>query len=216
MDDALRDMQDQVCWANKQLMATGLVTSTSGNVSGRLSDGRVVIKPSGVNYDELTPDMQPVVDLDGNMLSGELKPSVDLPHHLYLYRHCPELHSVVHTHSNYATAFAAVNRSIPCCLTAIADEFGGDVPCTPYVDNQGDHIGEAILQYRTQSPAILLGGHGVFTFDVSVKKALKAAVMVEDAARTVFAAMQLGEVSVMPAYEVAKWWGRYHSTYGQQ
>ncbi len=151
-------------------------------------------------------------------LRGEgesLRPSVDLPHHLFLYRNIPGIRGVIHTHSNYATAFAAVGRSIPLVLTAIADEFGAEIPCAPYVDNEGEHIGEAILQYRNRAPAILLGNHGVFAWGSSPKAALKAAVMTEDVAKTVWLAMQIGSPLPIPAEEAEKWYDRYHNRYGQ-
>jgi L-ribulose-5-phosphate 4-epimerase len=212
-----KKLLEEITEANKALRREGLVTSTSGNVSGRdPNSGLVAIKPSGVDYDRLLPEMLAIVDMEGNLLGGTCKPSVDLAHHLFLYRNLPEVHSVIHTHSNFATAFAALERPIPCCITAVADEFGTDVPCTPYVDNQGDHIGEAILKHRTpRAPAILLGRHGVFTFAESVAKALKAAVMVEDVAKTVFCAMQMGKLQLMPTKEIDKWFNRYHTTYGQ-
>ncbi|RYG46180.1 hypothetical protein EON79_10795, partial [bacterium] len=175
-----------------------------------------VIKPSGVDYDQLTPDMLVEVDLaTGEKLPGQLKPSVDLPHHLFLYRNMPEIRSVIHTHSNYATAFAAVGQAIPLVLTAIADEFGAEVPCAPYVDNEGEHIGEAILKYKNRSPAVLMGNHGVFAWGDSPKSALKAAVMVEDVAKTVWLAKQIGTPVAIPPEEAEKWYDRYHNRYGQ-
>jgi len=212
----MSDLRDAVCWGNKVLPAAGLVTMHSGNVSGIDRDaGVVLIKPSGIDYDALTPDDVVEVDIANGESSG-LRPSVDLPHHLYLYRHLPEIGAVVHTHSNFATAFAAVGRSIPACLTAIADEFGGDIPCAPYVDNEGEHIGEAIIEHRTQAPGILLGSHGVFAWGDSVRSAVKAAVMIEDVARTVWYALQIGDPISLPAEEIAKWHGRYTGGgYGQ-
>jgi L-ribulose-5-phosphate 4-epimerase len=209
-------LREEVCWGNQMLTRAGLVTMHSGNVSARERD-TVLIKPSGVDYDTLTPGDIVEVWLDsGDPTAESLRPSVDLPHHLYLYRHLPEVGAVVHTHSNFATAFAAVGRPIPACLTAIADEFGGDIPCAPYVDNQGEHIGEAILAHRTQAPGILLESHGVFAWGASVAGALKSAVMIEDVARTVWYALQLGEPRPLPAEEIAKWHGRYQSGgYGQ-
>jgi L-ribulose-5-phosphate 4-epimerase len=206
-------IREQVCWANQALRREGLVTMHSGNVSG-LSDGKVYIKPSGVDYESMTPDMMVEVDLATGESSG-LKPSVDLPHHLFLYRNDPAIKSVIHTHSNYATAFAAQHMSIPCVLTAIADEFGGPIPCAPYIDNEGDHIGQGILEYRTSAPAILLGNHGVFAWGGSVKDALKAAIMVEDVAKTVHLSMQLGDPIYLSPDEIVKWWDRYHNRYGQ-
>jgi L-ribulose-5-phosphate 4-epimerase len=211
-------LRDDVCWGNKVLPAAGLVTMHSGNVSAIDRErGVVLIKPSGVDYDTLVPE--DVVEVDassGEPTGASLRPSVDLPHHLYLYRHIAEVGAVVHTHSNFATAFAAVGRPIPACLTAIADEFGGDIPCAPYVDNEGEHIGEAILEHRTHAPGILLGSHGVFAWGDSVRSAVKAAVMIEDVARTVWYALQIGEPIPLPAEEIAKWHGRYvGGGYGQ-
>ncbi|RYG38317.1 hypothetical protein EON81_03950 [bacterium] len=213
----MKELREEVCRANRALPTSGLVTMHSGNVSGFDPEtGHLVIKPSGVDYDALTPDMLVEVDLaTGEKLDEQLKPSVDLPHHLFLYRNMPEIRSVIHTHSNYATAFAAVNRPIPLVLTAIADEFGAEVPCAPYVDNEGEHIGEAILKFRNRAPAVLMGNHGVFAWGESPKSALKAAVMVEDVAKTVWLAMQIGTPVSIPPEEAEKWYDRYHNRYGQ-
>jgi L-ribulose-5-phosphate 4-epimerase len=212
------DLREEVLRANQTLPAAGLVTMHSGNASGFDStSGLVYIKPSGMDYDRLTVDNLAVVNLEtGEVLSEGSKPSVDLPHHLFLYRHLPGIKGVVHTHSNYATAFSAVGRQIPCCLTAIADEFGGSIPCVPYVDNEGENIGQAILKYRTErSPAILLGNHGVFTWGASPSNALKAAVMVEDVAKTVWLAEQIGSPGPLSEAEIDKWYDRYQNRYGQ-
>jgi L-ribulose-5-phosphate 4-epimerase len=213
----LTALREEVCYANKMLPTAGLVTMHSGNASGLdRASGRLVIKPSGVDYDALRPDDLVEVDLaTGEVVGSQLRPSVDLPHHLYLYRHLPEIGGVIHTHSNYATAFAAVGRPIPLCLTAIADEFGAEIPCAPYVDNEGDHIGQAILQHRNRAPAILLGNHGVFAWGASPRAALKAAVMTEDVAKTVHLAMQIGSPAAIPPEEAEKWYDRYHQRYGQ-
>jgi L-ribulose-5-phosphate 4-epimerase len=156
-----------------------------------------------------------VTDLEGRVLEGRWRPSVDLPHHLYLYRHRPEIGGVIHTHSNYATSFAALGRPIPAYLTAIADEFGDEIPCAPYVDNQGDNIGQAILKHIGTSPAILLAHHGAFAIGKSPRDALKAAVMLEDVARTCHLALAKGDPRALPPEEIAKWYDRYHTSYGQ-
>jgi L-ribulose-5-phosphate 4-epimerase len=213
----LSDLREDVCYVNRMLPATGLVTMHSGNASGLdRARGRLVIKPSGVDYDRLTPADLVEVDLaTGEPVDARLRPSVDLPHHLYLYRCLPEVGAIIHTHSNYATAFAAVGRAIPLCLTAIADEFGDEIPCAPYVDNEGDHIGAAILKHRNRAPAILLGNHGTFAWGATPRAALKAAVMTEDVAKTVWLAMQLGQPAALPPAEAEKWYERYHQRYGQ-
>jgi L-ribulose-5-phosphate 4-epimerase len=212
-----RELREEVYYANRMLPAAGLVTMHSGNASGLdRAAGRLVIKPSGVDYDKLTPEDLVEVELEtGCVVDSRLRPSVDLPHHLFLYRNLQDVRGIIHTHSNYATALAALGRPIPLCLTAIADEFGAEIPCAPYVDNVGDHIGQAILKHRNRSPAILLGNHGVFAWGESPRAALKAAVMVEDVAKTVHLAMQLGQPWAIPPEEAEKWYERYHQRYGQ-
>ncbi len=213
----LPELREEVCAVNKALLSAGLVTMHSGNASGRDAEtGLVAIKPSGVDYESMRPEDIVIVDPDGKMVEGELTPSVDTPHHLFLYTHRPELGGVIHTHSNYATSFAALGKGIPAYLTAIADEFGNGIPCTPFASNEGDEIGRAILAVMNESPAVLLRNHGVFAFGPTPKAALKAAVMVEDVAKTVHLAILIGTPDILPPEEVAKWWNRYHSTYGQK
>lgn len=216
--DRLDQLRKDVAEANWALPKAGLVTMHSGNASGYSpEDDLLFIKPSGMDYDAITPEnVVPVRVSTGEALVSGVRPSVDLPHHLYLYRHLQGVRSVIHTHSNYATAFAAVQRPIPLVLTAIADEFGCEIPCAPYVDNEGDHIGEAILKHRNRAPAILMGNHGVFAWGGSVREALKAAVMAEDVAKTVWLAMQIGDVKPIPPGEAEKWFDRYHNRYGQK
>ncbi len=211
---------EQLCrevWeANLAIYRAGLVTMHSGNASGvDRRRGLMIIKPSGMDYEKLRPQDMVVTDLEGRKVSGKWNPSVDLPHHLYLYQHRPEIGGVIHTHSNYATSFALLGRPIPVYLTAIADEFGAEIPCVPYTDNQGDHIGEAIVKHMGKSPAVLLAQHGVFTFGPTPRAALKAAVMLEDVAKTCHLALLLGKPKPLPAKEVRKWYDRYHTTYGQ-
>jgi len=189
----------------------------SGNASGiDRKKGLVLIKPSGMDYDALRPADLVVTDLEGRKVKGKWKPSVDLPHHLYIYKHRPEIGGIIHTHSSFATSFAMLGRSIPAYLTAIADEFGTEIPCAPYVDNVGDHIGEIILKTMRDAPAVLLANHGAFAFGASPRAALKAAVMLEDVAKTVHLALLLGQPQPLPADEVRKWYERYHTTYGQK
>ena len=213
----LMELRKEVTKANKLLPETGLVTMHSGNASGYDPEsGMLVIKPSGMDYDRITPESLVQVHVPtGEVIGSNLRPSVDLPHHLFLYRHIEGLRGIIHTHSNYATAFAAVGKSVPLVLTAIADEFGAEIPCAPYVDNEGEHIGEAILKYRNRAPAILMGNHGVFAWGDSPKSALKAAVMTEDVAKTVWLAMQIGQPNTIPPEEAEKWYDRYHNRYGQ-
>ena len=148
-------------------------------------------------------------------MEGDLKASSDTASHLYIYRHMPAVNGVVHTHSNYATAFAAVGKPIPPVLTAIADEFGGPIPCGGFALIGGDEIGKIVVESIGNSPACLLKNHGVFTVGPSSEKALKAAVMVEDVAKTVWIALQLGSPGEIAAEDISKLHERYSNAYGQ-
>jgi L-ribulose-5-phosphate 4-epimerase len=213
----LESLREQVWKLHLELPRSRLVTWTSGNISARdPQSGYVVIKPSGLLYEELRPDNMVVVDLQGQIVEGDLKPSSDTASHLYIYRRRPDVNGVVHTHSRYATAFAALGRPIPACLTAIADEFGGAIPCGRFALIGSEAIGEAVLEAIGDSPAVLLKNHGVFTVGPNVQAAVKAAVMVEDVAATVWTAMQMGTPSEIPAAEVAKLRKRYVEEYGQK
>jgi len=212
----LETLRDIVCAMNKELPKAGLVTMTSGNVSGRDPETNlVVIKPSGISFDALTPADLVVVDLQGNVVEGTLRPSVDTATHLVVYRARPDVNGMVHTHSNYATSFAALGRPIPAVLTAISDEFGGPIPCAPYCQIGEEQIGEAIVQHIGYCPAILMQNHGVFTVGPTPQAALKAAVMCEDVAKTVHLAMLLGTPIPIPEEEVARAYRRYTEKYGQ-
>jgi L-ribulose-5-phosphate 4-epimerase len=190
----LETLRREVYRWNRELPRNGLAAWTSGNVSARDSaTGLVVIKPSGVLYDELTPEKMVVVDTLGKRVEGALSPSVDTATHLYIYRMRPDVGGVVHTHSTFATAFAAVGKPIPACLTAICDEFGGPIPVGGFEPIGGEEIGAEVVRAIGASPAILMQNHGVFAVGKDAAAAVKAAVMVEDAARTVFYAMRLGE-----------------------
>jgi L-ribulose-5-phosphate 4-epimerase len=211
----LMELRERVCRANQALLTEGLVTWTSGNVSGRDPDtGLIVIKPSGLMFPELTPENMVVVDPDTRLVEGDHGPSSDTASHAYVYRHRPDVMGVVHTHSNYATAFAAVGRSIPVVLTAIADEFGCEIPCAPYARIGDQRIGRTIVDHIGPSLAVLMRQHGVFTIGTTVERALKAAVMVEDIAKTVWLALQIGEIEELPAEEIAANHERYSTRYG--
>jgi L-ribulose-5-phosphate 4-epimerase len=213
----LETLKEEICHLNLELPKNGLVAWTSGNVSGRdPGSGLVLIKPSGVRYESLTPQSIVVVDLEGRVVDGSLRPSVDTAAHLYIYRHRPDVGGVVHTHSTFATAFAAAGRPIPACLTAICDEFGGPIPCAGYARVGGEEIGREVVDHIGVSPAILLRNHGVFTVGRTAEAAVKAAVTVEDAARTVFFAMQLGPLDEVAPEEVARAHQRYLERYGQK
>ncbi|GIG68180.1 L-ribulose-5-phosphate 4-epimerase [Phytomonospora endophytica] len=203
---------------HRELITWGLVAWTAGNVSARvLGADLFVIKPSGVSYAALTPESMVVCDLDGRLVEGELSPSSDTAAHAYVYRHMPEVGGVVHTHSTYATAWAARGEAIPCVLTAMADEFGGEIPAGPFALIGGDDIGKGIVATLAghRSPAVLMRNHGVFTIGADATAAVKAAVMCEDVARTVHLSRQLGEPTGIAQSDVDSLHDRYRNVYGQ-
>jgi L-ribulose-5-phosphate 4-epimerase len=210
-------LRRDVCAMNLELPRQGLVTWTSGNVSGRDAEtGYIVIKPSGVRYDDLAPDNMVVVDLDGNVVEGPLKPSVDTTTHVYVYRHRPDVGGMVHTHSPYATSFAMLGQSIPVYLTAMGDEFGTEIPLGDYCQIGGEQIGQEIVRTIGASPSILIKSHGVFTIGKNPEAAVKAAVMTEDVAKTVHLALQRGTPQPLPSDEVARLRQAYLQNYGQR
>ena len=214
--DALRRT---VCDLHAELTRNHLVAWTSGNVSGRVpGEDLFVIKPSGVSYDDLTPGSMVVCDLDGKPVGGgELSPSSDTDAHAYVYRNLPEVGGQVHTHSTYATAWAARAEPIPCVLTAMADEFGGEIPVGPFALIGDDSIGRGVVETLSghRSPAVLMQNHGVFTVGKDARAAVKAAVMCEDVARTVHLARQLGAPVPIPAEDIDRLYDRYQNVYGQ-
>jgi L-ribulose-5-phosphate 4-epimerase len=212
----LEKLKQELWKLHMELPKNNLVLWTGGNVSARDADtGLVVIKPSGVRYEDLLPEQMVVLDLDGKIIEGDLKPSSDTYSHLYIYRHRADVGGVVHTHSRYATAFAAVNMPIPCVLTAMADEFGGPIPCGGFALIGDDAIGKVVVESIGKSPAVLLKNHGVFTIGKNAQAAVKAAVMTEDVAATVWMALQIGTPKVIPQAEVDKLHQRYTHVYGQ-
>lgn len=212
----LEKLKEELVELHLELPKNNLVVWTSGNVSARDSEtGLVVIKPSGVRYEEMRPEHMVVVNLDGEIIEGRLKPSSDTASHLYIYKHRPDVGGVVHTHSAYATAFAAVNKPIPVVLTAIADEFGGPIPCAGFALIGDEGIGKIVLESIGKSSAVLLKNHGVFTIGKDAKSAVKAAVMTEDNAKTVWLAMQIGVPEEISAEYVEKLHYRYTHVYGQ-
>jgi L-ribulose-5-phosphate 4-epimerase len=214
--DMLEKIKEELVHLHLELPRHNLVAWTSGNVSARdPGTGFVVIKPSGIRYEDLTAESMVVVDLDGKVVEGKNKPSSDTFAHVYVYRHRPDINGVVHTHSTFATAWAAAGQPIPPVLTAICDEFGGPIPVGAYAKIGGDEIGQEIIRSIGSSPAILMKNHGVFTVGKTPEAAVKAAVMVEDVARTVFYAMQLGQPDEIPAEEVVRAHRRYLEEYGQ-
>ncbi len=212
----LEAVREHLVELHQELPRYNLVVWTGGNISARDPEtGLVAIKPSGVRYDDLTAESMVVLDLDGTVVEGDHKPSSDTASHLYIYRHRPDVNGVVHTHSRYATAFAAVGRSIPVFLTSQADEFGGEIPCAGFTLIGDEGIGKLVVEGIGRSPAILLRNHGVFTVGASASAAVKAAVMTEDVAATVWAALQIGVPDVLSDDAVARLHQRYTTEYGQ-
>ena len=215
----LAELRAEVCRLHALLPANNLVAWTSGNISARdPATGLIVIKPSGLAYAELTPESLVIVDGHGTVVEGTLSPSSDTLSHCAIYRARPDVGGVVHTHSRYATAFAALGRSIPCVLTAMADEFGGPIPCGGFALIGGEQIGQEVVRTLadSRSPAALLQNHGVFTIGKNAAAAVKAAVMTEDVAATVWLALQLGTPLDIAAEDIARLHDRYQHVYGQR
>jgi len=215
----LHDIKKMVADLHAELPRNDLVVWTAGNVSARVpGEDLLVIKPSGVSYDEISADVMVVTDLDGNLVEGEHKPSSDTAAHAYVYKHMPHVQGVVHTHSTYATAWAARGEAIPCVLTMIADEFGGEIPVGPFALIGDDSIGRGIVETLRghRSPAVLMRNHGVFTIGRSARDAVKAAVMCEDVARTVHIARQIGTPLEIGQADIDSLYARYQNVYGQE
>ena len=214
----LEKLKEELVHLHLELPENDLVAWTSGNVSARDPETNlIVIKPSGVRFEHLTPDSMVVVDIDGNDVEGNYKASSDTASHCYIYRHMPEVFGIVHTHSRYATAFAVVGRSIPCHTTAMGDEFGGEIPCGGFALIGGEEIGQKVVATLTnsRSPSCLLVNHGVFAVGPSAEKAVKAAIMTEDNAAIMFLAYQLGEPAAIKQEDIDKLYERYQNDYGQ-
>ena len=222
VEAAIDAVRQDVAALHAELVRYGLVVWTGGNVSGRVPGADLfVIKPSGVSYDELTPENQILCDLDGNVIAGtpgsERSPSSDTAAHAYVYRHMPDVGGVVHTHSTYAVAWAARGEPIPCVITAMADEFGGEIPVGPFAIIGDDSIGRGIVETLTghRSRGVLMKNHGPFTIGRDARDAVKAAVMLEDVARTVHISRQLGDPAPIGSEHIDSLFDRYQNVYGQ-
>jgi L-ribulose-5-phosphate 4-epimerase len=212
------DIRSDVAKLHEQLVRYNLVIWTGGNISGRVpGENLFVIKPSGVEYDDLTPENMIVCDLDGTVVEGQHAPSSDTAAHAYVYRNMPHVGGIVHTHSTYATAWAARGEAIPCVITGQADEFGGEIPVGPFAIIGDDSIGRGIVATLVghRSRAVLMQNHGVFTIGQNARDAVKAAVMAEDVARTVHISRQLGEPIPIPQESIDALFTRYQNVYGQ-
>ena len=219
MTATLLDVRRTVSALHQELVRNGLVAWTSGNLSARVPGQElVVIKPSGVAFEDLTPESMVVVDLDGNVVGGDYAASSDTATHCFIYRAMDGVGGVAHTHSPYATAWAARGEEIPCVLTAMADEFGGPIPVGPFALIGGEEIGQGVVETLSghRSPAVLMRSHGVFSIGPSARDAIKAAVMCEDVARTVHLARAFGDVAPLEQSAVDSLYDRYQNVYGQR
>jgi L-ribulose-5-phosphate 4-epimerase len=222
VEAAIQTVREDVARLHGELVRYNLVVWTGGNVSGRVPGADLfVIKPSGVSYVDLTADNMILCDLDGNVIPGtpgsDRSPSSDTAAHAYVYRNMPEVGGVVHTHSDYAVAWAARGEEIPCVITAMADEFGGPIPVGPFAIIGDDSIGRGIVETLRghRSRAVLMQNHGPFTIGVNAADAVKAAVMVEDVARTVHLAREAGPLIPIPQEAIDSLFNRYQNVYGQ-
>ena len=217
--DTIRRLRADVCALNRDLPRLGLVVWTSGNVSARVpGHDLLIIKPSGLDFDALTPESMVVTDFSGAVVEGDLAPSSDTGAHAVVYREMPEVGGVVHTHSTYASAWAARGQAIPCVLTMQADEFGGDVPIGPFALIGNEAIGEGIVRTLRghRSPAVLMQNHGPFTVGTDARSAVKASVMLEQVAKATHLAHQLGRPIPIPQADIDALNERYRTVYGQQ
>ncbi|WP_203338521.1 L-ribulose-5-phosphate 4-epimerase [Nocardioides limicola] len=217
--ETIATLRREVCALHAELTRYGLVVWTAGNVSARVPGHELLlIKPSGVAYDELTPENMVLCDLDGRVVEGDHAPSSDTEAQAYVYRKMPQVGGVVHTHSTYATAWAARGEPVPCVLTMGADEFGGEIPVGPFAIIGDDSIGRGIVEtlVQSRSSAVLMKNHGVFAIGPTAKAAVKAAVMCEDVARTVHMARQLGTPEPIEQQSIDSLYDRYQNVYGQR
>ncbi len=214
----LPELRKIVCDLHTELPKNNLVAWTSGNISGRDPEsGLVVIKPSGIKFEDLTPEKMVVVNVDGEIIESDYKASSDTASHCYIYRHMPDVNGIVHTHSRYATAFAVLGKEIPCVTTAMGDEFGGSIPCGGFALIGGEEIGQVVVEsiQDSRSPSCILQNHGVFATGPSAEKAVKAAIMTEDNAAIVWTALQLGTPIPIEQSDIDKLYDRYQNVYGQ-
>lgn len=226
----LEELKERVYRANLELVRQGLVVFTWGNVSAiDRAAGLVVIKPSGVDYDDMKPSDMVVIDFDGKAVDGTLKPSSDTPTHLELYRAFPDIGGITHTHSIYATAFAQAGRSLPAYGTTHADHFRGDVPCTralsedeiaaEYEKNTGLVIAEAFQALDPDAvPACLVRNHGPFAWGSSCESAVYHAAVLEYCANMAYVTENLGMPEPVPGYLLDRHYSRKHGKnayYGQ-
>lgn len=209
------ELKKEVHRAHLILEKYNLVAYTSGNVSLRVEDGKVIIKPSGVPYDKFKPEDLVIVDLEGNKIEGKLKPSVDTATHLYIYRNLSWVNSIIHTHSTFVTVFAMMERPIPVLCTAHADVFGDEIPLTEYAPVGSDAIGRATLNALNKAGVVILRKHGALILGKNLEDAIKKAIFMEEVAKASYFALMSGKIAPLPKEEVEKLYDQYHTKYGQ-
>lgn len=227
----LEALKEEVLKANLELPKRGLITYTWGNVSGiDREKGLVVIKPSGVDYDKMTVEDMVVVDLDGNIVDGKLRPSSDTPTHLVLYKEFEELGGIVHTHSSWATTWAQIGKSIPACGTTHADYFYGSIPCTrkmtreeissEYERETGNVIVEEFMgKNPIHCPGVIVNAHGPFTWGKNAKEAVHNSVVLEEVAKMAYYTELMSPENTMDRVLMNKHFSRKHGKnayYGQK
>lgn len=213
----LESLRKRVYEANMDLIRNNLVRWTSGNASAIDEEtGYVVIKPSGVKYEELSPDNMVIVDLNGKVIEGDLKPSVDTASHLYVYRHMKNVKGIVHTHSPYATSFAIRGEDLEVYTTTSAAMFGQKVRCSDFAIIGEEEIGKEIVEKIGSNTALLVRNHGVFTIGDSVESAIKSAVLLEETAEVVHFAKLRGEIVPLDEKIVELGYNNYKKDYGQK
>jgi L-ribulose-5-phosphate 4-epimerase len=212
----LEQLRETVWKCNLELPKNDLVKMTSGNVSGRDREtGLIVIKPSGFSYAEMKPEHMVVIDLSGQVIEGNHKPSVDTDTHLYVYQRRPDVFGMAHTHSPYATSFAVLGQPIPTCLTTCA-MVGGEIPLGGYAPVGSEAIGQEIIANIGNALAIIMQNHGVFTVGSSPQEATKMAVEVEEIAKITHLAMLRGQPIILTAAQVDQMVDLYTNKYGQE
>ncbi len=209
------ELKKELYSAHIKLERYGLVAYTSGNVSVKIGK-HVVIKPSGVPYDRLTVNDFVVVDLDGNIVEGDKKPSVDTATHLYIYRNKPNFNSIIHTHSPYASAFALLGEPLPVYSTSHADVFGAEIPVTKYAPVGSEAIGKATLAVLNKAEAVLLNHHGVLVFGKTIDETIRKAIFLEEVAKTAYLARTMGVPKPMALDEILRLYEFHHKHYGQK
>jgi L-fuculose-phosphate aldolase len=198
MSDTIPDIKKKLVETAQELLRSGLVEGTAGNLSARLPDGNVVLSPSSLPYETMTTDDLVIVDLEGKVLAGERAPTSEKALHLACLRKYPELGAVIHSHAKYATMFAITRQPIPCVIEEFDVFVGGEVPVADYKLTGSDELGEEVSRHVAKRGAVLMANHGLLTVGKDLAGALKVARLVERTAEIVWGAQALGKVVPLP------------------